>query len=175
MKDFLIKIHLIEDLIIEIPVSKNDFITAFKKNVDYSNLSFGNSLFEAFESSKNNYKGHIDNQRFKIRKRRKFFDTNRSYTVCEGTITEQINGILIKAELVGFNKKWLFLIPLLLLFYTIFLFNFALIDDTPNFFVIFIVIHAMLMFGIPYFLIRNSIKSTRYNLECDFHYWVSKI
>ena len=151
MKDFLRKIHLIEDLTIEILVSKNDFITAFKKNVDYSNLGFGNSLFEAFESSKN------------------------SYTVCEGIITEQINGILLKAELVGFNKKWLFLVPLLFLFYTVFLFGFALIDDTPNFFVIFIVIHAMLMFGIPYFLIRNSIKSTRYNLERDFHYWVSKM
>jgi hypothetical protein len=176
MNDFLRKIHLVKDISIQLPVSKVDFIQKFRNNVDESDLGF--VPFEVFQSSRNEYKGNISNNSFELKKRRKLFDTNSySFAKVTGHFTEDDNRVNIKAEINGFKKRMIFFLGIMIIFYSIFLIGsfFSAGDNpAPFFFLPFILIHMSLMFGIPYFIIRRSIKRMTYDLERDLHYWVTK-
>ena len=71
MNDYLKKIKLAQEINIELQISKSDFTKKFRENVDESDLGF--EPFEVFTSSKNEYKGNIENNRFELKKRRKLF------------------------------------------------------------------------------------------------------
>lgn len=175
MNDFLKKIHLVKDISIQLPVSKMEFIQKFRNHVDQSDLSF--VPFEVFQSSKNEYKGYISNNYFELRKRRKFFDTNYSFAKVRATFNEDNNQININAEINGFRKRMLFFLGIAIVFYSIFLFASLFLgsDSTVPFFILpFLLFHMSLMLGIPYFVIRRSVKRMIYDLERDLHYWVTK-
>ncbi|WPO79053.1 hypothetical protein [Flavobacterium sp. KACC 22761] len=177
MDDFLRKLQLIKDITIQLPISKIDFIQKFRNHVDQSDLGF--SPFEVFESSRNEYKGNISNNIFELKKRRKLFDTNYSFAKVIGQFSENSNHLNINAEIRGFRKRMLFLVGMLLLFYSIFIiasFFTPSGDSGPGayFFLPFILFHMSLMLGIPYFIIRRSVKRMIYDLERDLHYWATK-
>ena len=73
MKTFLEKIKLIQYTSIELNTEKNDFVRKLRQNIDESDLSWGSSMFEAFSSSKNDYKGTVNFNGFKLRKRQRMF------------------------------------------------------------------------------------------------------
>ncbi|UPZ15662.1 hypothetical protein [Flavobacterium humidisoli] len=175
MNDFLRKIHLVKDISIQLPVSKIDFIQKFRNHVDQSDLSF--VPFEVFQSSRNEYKGNISNNSFELRKRRKLFDTNYSFAKVTGHFTEENNQLNINAEINGFRKRMLLFLGIVVMFYSIFLFASLFLgsDSTVPFFILpFLLFHMSLMLGIPYFVIRRSVKRMIYDIERDLHYWVTK-
>ncbi|MDQ8012202.1 MAG: hypothetical protein REI96_07130 [Flavobacterium nitrogenifigens] len=174
MTDFLRKIHLVKDISIQLPVSKIDFIQKFSNNVDESDLYF--SPFEIFESSNNEYKGFLLDNYFEIRKRRKFFDANYSFAKVSGTFTENNNQIHIDAEINGLQHRMILLFAVIFIFYSIFIINAFLSADSKAPFIILpiILVHMSLMFGIPYFVIRRTVNRASYDIERDFHYWVTK-
>ncbi|MDQ6531576.1 hypothetical protein [Flavobacterium sp. LHD-85] len=175
MTDFLRKIHLVKDISIQLPVSKIDFIQKFRSHVDESDLSF--VPFEVFQSSRNEYKGNISNNYFELKKRRKLFDTNYSFAKVTGTFKEDNNQLNINAEINGFRKIMFFVLGVVLLFYLIALFSSIFIpsDNSPPFiFFPFLLFHMFVMLGIPYFVIRRSVKRMIYDIERDLHYWVTK-
>jgi hypothetical protein len=47
-------------------------------------------------------------------------------------------------------------------------------NTVPFFMAPFLLIHMSLMIGVPYFIIRRSVNRMAYDLERDFHYWVTK-
>ncbi|PXY45736.1 MULTISPECIES: hypothetical protein [Flavobacterium] len=175
MNDFLRKIQLVKDIKIQLPVSKIDFIQKFRNNVDESDLSF--VPFEVFQSSRNEYKGNITNHVFHLRKRRKLFDTNYSFAKVTGEFTEDHNQLNINAEINGFRNRMFFFLGIAILFYSIFIFAtiFSSADNAVPFFLVpFLLFHMSVMLGIPYFVIRRSVKRMIYDLERDLHYWVTK-
>jgi len=175
MNDFLRKIHLVKDISIQLPVSKIDFIQKFRNNVDQSDLSF--VPFEVFQSSRNEYKGYISNNYFELRKRRKLFDTNYSFAKVSATFNEDNNNLNINAEINGFRQRMFFFLGIAILFYSIFFFAVLFSPDNntlPFFMLPFLLFHMSLMLGIPYFVIRRSVKRMIYDLERDLHYWVTK-
>lgn len=103
MKDFLKKIKLIDHVIFELNCTKSDFIKKFNQNVEYSNLNFTPfESFEAFSSSRFEYKGNINSQRFQIRKKRKLFDGQQTFATATGSFVENIDQLIIKAEINSF-------------------------------------------------------------------------
>ena len=76
MKEFLKKIKLIDHFTTEVPLERSQFVSRFEKQVDYGDLDMFSDMFEVFSSSKNEYKGHVNNEGFKIKRRRKLFDMN---------------------------------------------------------------------------------------------------
>lgn len=175
MTDFLRKIHLVKDISIQLPVSKTEFIQKFRKHVDQFDFSF--VPFEVFQSSKNEYKGYISNNNFALRKIRKLFDTNYSFAKVTGEFSEKDNLLNINAEINGFRTRLFFIFGIALMFYSIFIFVAIFLpgDNAAPFFVLpFLLLHMSLMFGIPYLVIKRSVKRMIYDLERDFHYWVTK-
>ncbi|MBL0739286.1 hypothetical protein JI750_20520 [Flavobacterium sp. GN10] len=175
MTDFLRKIHLVKDISIQLPVSKIDFIQKFRSHVDESDLSF--VPFEVLQSSRNEYKGNISNNYFELKKRRKLFDTNYSFAKVTAHFSEDNNRLNIEAEINGFRKRMLLFVGVMLAFYSIFIITslFLTSDNSASFFVLpFLLFHMSIMLGIPYFIIRRSVKRMIYDLERDLHYWVTK-
>ncbi|WP_310558412.1 hypothetical protein [Flavobacterium sp.] len=174
MNDYLKKINLAQEINIELQISKLDFTKKFRENVDESNLGF--EPFEVFTSSKNEYKGYIENNGFELKKRQKLFDTSYSFAKASGTFVQETDKLTIKTFICGFQKKMFVFFGFLIFFYAIFLSGIFFADDNaPKFIIVpFLLFHATLMFGIPYFIMRRSVKRMVYDLERDFHYWVTK-
>lgn len=178
MTNLLQKLKLIETIQFQLNTSKEEFIKSFKNNVDESDLGFSDSFFEALTSSKNEYKGTIDRHSFKIRRRRKFFDTNRNmFALAQGEFSEKESQLDLKIEIIGFHKSMKFFYGFILVFYVIFLlgfiFSFSTNEDSIPLIVLpFLLLHAVFMMGIPYFLMRRSVQNMKYELERDFHFWI---
>ncbi|PUU70579.1 hypothetical protein DBB36_08070 [Flavobacterium sp. WLB] len=172
MDNFLRKINLVKDITIELPVSKIDFTEKFRNNVDEYDLGF--VPFEAFQSSKNEYKGNIDGSAFELKKRRRLFDTNYSFAEVTGSLIERNEKLIIDAEILGFKKRMIIIFAFIVLFYLIFIAGMISVGDDTFIFLPFLLIHMSIMLGIPYFIIRRSVNRMAYDLERDFHYWVTK-
>jgi len=85
MKEFLKKLKLIQHLTFEIDIQRSDFVTKLRNSVDEEEIGTFSDPFEAFSSSKNEYKGQVETHKFKIKRRKKFFDMNMNFAVAEGT------------------------------------------------------------------------------------------
>lgn len=176
MTTFLRKIKLIEDYNIELPTTKTNFISRFRENVLHSELGFEIfEGFEAFSSNKQEYKGYINDRKFEIQKRRKLFEPNQTFAIARGTFNEMNDKLNFKIEINAFRKIMFLFLGLILVFYGVFLSSFIFGDaETPFFILPFLLVHSLLMIGIPYFLMRRSVKKMQYDLERDFHYWLVK-
>jgi hypothetical protein len=173
MKSILERLKLVDYLTTEIPIAKKDFIEKLKMNVDHGDTGVFLSAFEVFSSSKNEYKGIVTFESFKIRRRRKFFDMNMNLAVAEGSFKQRENLLIIESTIKGFRGIFIPFIAFLLIFYIAFIASIIFSDSSGNmgwFFVPFIFIHASIMLGIPYFIMRRSVSRMKYELERDFYY-----
>ncbi|WP_300565091.1 hypothetical protein, partial [Flavobacterium sp.] len=87
--------------------------------------------------------------------------------------------LVLKADINGFHKAMKFFYAFVIVFYIIFLLGFSATmffnndaDFAPFFALPFILLHACLMLGIPYFIMRRGVKRMKYELERDFHFWI---
>ena len=173
MKEFLRKIKLIETFVTELQIEKNDLIRKFKQHVDEANPGTLNDLLDAFSSSKKEFKGTVEMDTFKIKRRKRFFDSSLPL-VAEGTYRQKDESLVIEAEINGFPKIMIFFCGLLILFYLIALASTiaASMEEwrMATIAVPFLFIHAAFMFGIPYFIMRRSVKRMKHDLEREFYY-----
>lgn len=178
MKDFLKKIKLIEYLTIELDIQKNEFISTLKESVDEGSTGFMSDSFDVFSSSKNEYKGHVGFENFKIKRRKRFFDTYVNLAVAKGTYRQKENTLIIDTEISGFNGMMIPFYIFILIFYSIFVIAFLFADNiegaSPVLTLLFILIHASFMFGLPYFIMRRSMKRMKHELEREFFYMTKK-
>ncbi|TGD58069.1 hypothetical protein [Flavobacterium humi] len=177
MNEFLRKAHLLETISITLDSTKTDFIKVFEENVDFSELEFSDQFFEALTTGENEYKGTIDNRSFKLRRRRRLFDTNNNFALAEGTMHEKEGKLVLETEIKGFHTMMKFFYAIVMGFYLIFIFGLAFTsffvkDSVPLFVPLLIFLHALLMIGIPYFAMRRSVTRMKYELERDFHFWM---
>jgi len=168
VKEFLKKIRLIDYLVIDLDITKNEFITKLKENVDEGSTGFMSDSFDMFSSSEN----------FKIKRRKRLFDTTMNLAVASGTYRQKDNLLIINTEINGFSGMMIPLYIFILIFYSIFIVMFLFSDSiggggiVPALF--FTAVHASLMLGLPYFMMRRSIKNMKRELDRDFYYLTRK-
>ena len=174
MKDFLRKIHLTNNFTIEFEIDKNDFFKILQSNVDESQPDF----FDAFSSSKNEYKGIVTQDSFEIKRKRRFFDMNFNFAKAKGTIIQRHSELIIDTEINAFQGNMIFMFISLIAFYLVFIIAFATADDingdATGFAFPFILVHALFMFGIPYLLASRSVSRMKYDLERDLYFMIKK-
>ena len=174
MKEFLQKIKLIDHLTTELEIQKSDFLSNFKSCVGEGNISYFSGAFDVFSSSKNEYKGHVGYDSFKIRRRRKFFDMNMNFAIAKGKYIQKGTTLIINTEINSFSGMMIPFYISIIIFYTIFAVAFFsadnMIDGDQLYFGGFIIVHACFMFGIPYFMMRRSTQRLKHELEREFYF-----
>ncbi len=173
MKDFLVTLKLVQFLQIELEVDKADFVKILKSNVDLGSTSRMFSGFEAFSSSKNEFKGNVSAIGFELRKRRRFFDMNgAAMAVAKGKFTQRGEKLIIDCEVNGYHWFMGVILGVLILFYVFMGIGImAAGDGLDTFFAVpFIIVHGLFMMGIPYFIMRMGVRKTHRELERELYF-----
>ena len=174
MKEFLKKIKLIEHSTTELNIEKDEFVTTFKQYVDEGGTGFMSDSFDVFSSSKNEYKGHVGFDSFKIKRRRRFFDTNMNLAVASGIYRQEENTLVIETEINGFSGMMIPFYLFALVCYSIFIVTSFFAEDTggigAGFALPFLIIHASFMLVFPYFMMIRSTKRMAHELEREYFY-----
>lgn len=175
MKEFLKRLKLIDYLTLTLPTEKTEFVNRLSEITDFGSSGMFSDAFDVFSSSKNEFKGQVDLNGFKLKRRRRFFDSNMNFTTANGTFKESNNQLTIETELNGFNNFFYIFYGFLILFYSIFIFSLLVNDNNIGFIAIpFLLLHGAFMFALPYFIIRRSVKRLKYDLEREFFYLTKK-
>ncbi|WP_400078226.1 hypothetical protein [Winogradskyella sp. R77965] len=180
MENFLRKIKLIDSFSTTLNATKSEFTSALRGHVDESDIDgMFSGAFEAFTSSENKFKGLVNHNGFKIRKRRRFFERNFGKAVATGNLREQGDTLVINTQINAFNNHLLFMFGALIVFYIVFFISafgsiFSESSGLPTFVPIFVIIHAVFMFGIPYFIMRRGVRHMKQDLEREFYFVINK-
>ena len=174
MKELLKKLKLIDYLQTELIIQKNDFVNKLRNHVDEGSTGLFSDTFDVFSSSKNEYKGEVSFNGFKIKRRRRFFDMNMNMAVANGTYSQKDDKLIIDTEINGFHGMMIPFYIFCFIIYGVFIVGFLSADEiggnAPGFAFPFIIIHAAFMMGIPYFIMRRSTKRLKHELEREFFY-----
>ncbi|MBK3515964.1 hypothetical protein [Carboxylicivirga marina] len=174
MTDLLKKLKLLAFLKTELEISKHDFISRLRTTVDEGETGMFAEAFDAFSSSKNEYKGHVGFDGFKIKRRRRFFDMNMNLAIAKGSYIQHGDKLLIDTEINGFRGMMIpFYIGLIIVYAIIFIAFLSVdnIEGNMDYMAIpFIIIHAVFMGGIPYLMMRRSVSRMKHELEREFFF-----
>jgi hypothetical protein len=178
MKQFLKKLKLITCFQTELEIQKNDFVDNLRKHVDNACLGLFSDSFDAFSTSKNEYKGEVNDNGFKIKRRRRFFDMNINTAVANGTYDQRDNLLIITTEINGFHGMMIPFYIFCILIYGFIIVSFLSVNkiggNMAGFALPFILLHAAFMMGIPYLMMRRSTKRLQHELEREFYYLTKK-
>ncbi len=173
MDDFLTRLKLKHTIAIDLPITKSEFVERFKKVVDHGTLDPFSEIFDVFSRSKNIYKGSVSLDRFRIKRKRKFFDMHMNLAIAEGRFDSKNDAVKITGIINGFRGMML---PFFIFIIAVYLFIFLMIffseswNDFPFEMIPFILIHATFMLGIPYAMMRGSAKNLKHDLEREFYF-----
>lgn len=103
MKRLLERLKLIDYLTTELEIQKNEFVRNFKNYVDEGDIGYFSGAFDVFSSSKNEFKGNVGFEDFKIKRRRRFFDMNMNFAIAEGKYRQKGEKLTIETEINGFS------------------------------------------------------------------------
>jgi hypothetical protein len=171
MRDFLIKLKLIDFLTTTLPTDRTTFVKRLSLITDEGNTGMFSNTFDAFSSSKNEFKGQVNSGGFKLKKRRRFFDTNMNMAIAQGTLTEKNDQLTVETEINGFNNFFIVAYVFLIIIYSLIIYDVSRSDNNGDFIAIpFLILHGSLMFLMPYFMMRRSVKKLKYELEREFFY-----
>lgn len=173
MKSVLERLKLVEYLTTELHIDKKIFVEKLKMYVDEGDTGIFLSSFEAFSSSKNEYKGIVTFDSFKIRRRRRLFDMSMNLAVVEGRFRQREHVLIIESTIKGFRGIFIPFVALILMFYIVSIIS-VFLSDIPSSmgwsFIPLIFIHASIMLGIPYFMMKRAVSRMKYELDRDFFY-----
>lgn len=171
MEEILGKLKLIDSVTIELPIGRTEFIDLLRNNIDEMQSDF----FDVFSSGKNEYKGEVTTEGFELKKKRRLFEMNINTPKAVGAFEEHGSVLVINVEINAFQTQAKLLLVSLVLFYSIFI-SVCLFggDEFPSLLLPFILLHASFMIGVPYFLIKRSVKRMKYDLERDLYYLATK-
>jgi hypothetical protein len=173
IKPVIERLKLIDHLTIEIPIDKQEFVNRLRNTVDKGDTGVFSSVFETLVSSKKEYKDTVTPDSFKLRRRRKFFDTNMTLTTAEGSFSQRDNLLVIESTIIGFRQVHLVFIAVILLIYAGVILSLILSDATESMrwlTIPIIILHSAIAFGIPYLVMRRGVSRLKYDLEREFYY-----
>jgi hypothetical protein len=179
MKEFLKRVKLCDHLTTELQILKSEFVKELKNHVDDGETGIFSDSFDMFSSSKNEYKGKINIEGFKIKRKRKFFDMNLNMAVASGKYEQKGETLTIETEINGFNTMMILFYVFCILIYSVLLIGFLTADEIggnmPRILALpFLLFHAALVMGIPYLMLRRSTQRLKRELEREFYYVTKK-
>ncbi len=174
MKNFLKQIRLLDQLTVEIDgIHKNEFVEKLKNEVDPSDLGLFSDTFDAFSSGKNEFKGQVGYEGFKIKRKKRFFDMNMNLAVATGSFTQKEDKLIITTEINGFLNImipfYIFLILIYAVTGAVMLFSEGAGNEVVFAFP-FLLFHGAFMMGIPYLIMRGSTRRLKRELEREFYF-----
>lgn len=172
MSNFLRQLKLIQEIEYTLKGNKNHFLSALEVVIKPSSLGLRSDIADAFASDKTELKGSVNGNCFKIKQRRKMFDPQHNFALLEACADQKGDDIFITGTMNGLPLIfkilfWIFgviFLGILIGFFASKGFNGQYIMILP------IVIQMLLMYGIPYLLMRRSITRTIYTLERELAY-----
>ncbi|MBK6950583.1 MAG: hypothetical protein IPH24_00685 [Crocinitomicaceae bacterium] len=170
MSNWLDKLGLSEDLSLKYYVRHEDFVEQMQKFTD-SDQGLFSGAFDAFSSSKVDYRGTINISEFSIRKKKRLFDSLSGIPLISGTIQNEKNGTRLLVNVCAFTGILKYMFWLLCSIYiaaAIFLAFSGLAAKFGFMPFVFLLLHAILMFGVFYFMLRRSVSKVSENLDRDF-------
>lgn len=171
----LTKLKLIHQVEIELLVQKTDFVKRLSEQVTPGKIGYFAEMLDGFAfRNKQEYRGEVTLDGFKIKKRKKMFDTSMNLAQATGTYVQKDEKLLLNIEINGFSRLMVPYYLFCLLIYLFFFVGYFTVDEIggnfPSLFLPFIIIHALFMLGLPYILMRRSMKKLTYDLEREFVY-----
>ena len=172
MKELLRRIHVIDDIHVELDIQKNEFVNNLNAHLDEGSMSVLTDSVDVFTPNNKKYKGHVTADEFKIKLRRKFFDPKMNISIATGGLTQHGDILEIKGEVNGWNGLiipfYIFLLCVYLVFLGWFLYDRNLHSSLPPTVIPILVAHLVFAIGAPYYLMRKSTKTLKEELEQDF-------
>lgn len=169
MKKFLRRVELIDDLSIELEISQNEFVNQLKQRVELKSVGFLSSPFLIFSAGKKKFHGFVGTDSFKIRRKRTLFDHEVNMAIATGTHHQKEDTLVIDTEINGFS---MFMIPkyvvatvIYLLFAGAIVFFINPYSGKTAFILLFVAVHAIFMFVMPYMMMRGSVRQLKRELE----------
>lgn len=172
MKDFLRKLKLSDELTVKLQISKHDFVSKLNEQVDYGSTNIMSGIFEAFSSSDNDFVGTVNQHEFQLRRRKRFFEYNSNFAIAKGFYEQQGETLLVHSKIIGFHNIMIVFYVFIIMIYGIFAISIMTMGDGAGIglFLPFLIIHATFMLGIPYFVMRRSVKKMKRELEKEFYF-----
>jgi hypothetical protein len=176
MKELLERLKLVVHFTIELEIEKSVFVSKLMQNIDEGDTSIFFTPFEAFSSSKSDYKGKVAFDQFKIRRRKRFFDIAWTLATAKGAFKQVDKNVVIETEINGFHGIFIPYYIFVPIFYLLFIMGFVFSDSNQGelYFIPMIIIHAVFMLGFPYFFMRRGVNRMKYELERDLYYMIRK-
>lgn len=171
MRKFLERVKIIDHLVIDLDIEKNEFFRKLRNHVDIGSIK--SDFLEPFEKSNLTFKGEIWQSGFKIRKKRRFFDTSYSNAVVTGNVNQKNEKIQVNLEINGFNKVAYFFLGGLLFFFITFVFMMGF-DNFPLFILPLVLLHGLFMLGIIFFVMRSQTSKLKRDMEKELYYIIKK-
>ena len=171
MSDFLRRLKLIDTLVTTLPLHKLEFVTRLSEITEKGGTGMFSDSFSVFSSSTCEFKGEVNQDGFRIKRRRRMFDTKMNFALASGSFQENNGQLTITTEIKGFNTIFLVFYIFLAIFYSIFIIGMLFAGGRFGLMGIpFVLLHALFMAGIPYFIMRRSVSRLKYDLEREFFY-----
>lgn len=172
INNLLLRIGFEDNLILNFNLSKEDFQNKLLKNIDPDN---GLNIFEQFTSSDNDYIGSVGQHNFTLRRRRQLFDFNYGLTKFTGNYAQNTDTTIVSLK-INIRPFFLFFIFLFLLVGYSIAFGSLLFSSTEEklFILPTLLLHAMFMFSIFYFIFKYQIKRSKKNIERDLFFIMYK-
>ncbi len=169
MKRFLKRIGIIQSFRIELAIESSNLIEYFDSKMDNGSPNLLFSFIERFRFNDKKYKGKINNNTIRLRKKTRFFYFRNGYPIATMTLTNKKKKTIINLTLSGYQYKLttiIFLIFIPLALSLILIFSFRLPETfVGSTFLIF----AFLSSCMITFEIKNSIKEFKSHLDIDFN------
>lgn len=172
MKEYLIKLKLIDFLTIVLDMNQKDFADKLSAITDRSDTGIFSESFGAFSSNNNEFIGQINSTDFKIKRRNRFLETNQNIAVASGTFSENNGQLIIETEINGLNGFLIFFSCVMVLLFSVPLFFIIQKGDysaLPPLLVI-----ATIAFSSLYLVMKYSVKRLKYELEREFFFLTKK-
>lgn len=171
MKEFLKRIKLIDHVRFELRISRADFANTLQANIEEP----GSDFADLFSRTKKIFKGKVSHDSFELKRIRKLFGAKAMWAAkVQGKFTSSGDKLVVDIEINGVTPL---MIPYAIFTVIVYVGSLAAVflsegmsDTLKASFVPFLLFHAALMFGLPYFTIRRSLASVKYDIERDIHF-----
>ena len=168
MRSLLERIKIIDYATIYLEIEKNEFLRLLKNNVDLGSTK--SDFFEPFMGGKLDFRGQVSQNGFKIRRKKRLFDYNRSSAVVTGDVIQKNEQIQINLEISSFNNSIYFMIGGLAFMYLIFLSISLSVGGLPIVFIPLVLLHGLFILGIVLFTMRKSTSQLKKDIEKELYY-----
>jgi hypothetical protein len=171
MTEFLNRIKLTDNFVIELPIDLKDLVKKIEHFVDEDNYD----ILEGFHNTKKQFKGKINKKGFKIRRKLGISNNPKVDTIANGKFKELNGKTEIEIKIIGFDTFFKIFYSFLFFFWTILIFALGMFlkNGNPNQSEFGIPVMFLFMLSLtilPYFQMKKGVEKMRYDLEREFYY-----